>query len=46
VVPKARKLAKSVDKRKFGELRARIDEAVLNTVRFLKYKKTERARRD
>ncbi|TVY83599.1 putative ARM-like repeat-containing protein [Lachnellula suecica] len=42
IVPKARKLAKSIDKRKFGELRARIDEAVLNTTRFLKYKKTER----
>jgi hypothetical protein len=46
VVSKARKLAKSVDKRKFGELRARIDEAVLNIVRFLKYKKTERGRRE
>lgn len=42
IVPKARKLAKGVDKRKFGELRARIDEAVLNLVRFLKYKRVER----
>jgi len=42
IVPKARKLAKGVDKRKFEELRARIDEAVLNLARFLKYKRVEK----
>ncbi|TVY20235.1 putative ARM-like repeat-containing protein [Lachnellula arida] len=45
-LPGARKLAKGVDKRRFGELRARVDEVVLNLVRFLKYKKTERGRKD
>jgi hypothetical protein len=42
ILPKARKMAKGIDKRKFGELRARADEAVLNLGRFLKYKRTER----
>lgn len=42
ILPKARKMAKSIDKRKFEELRARADEAVLNFGRFLKYKKTEK----
>jgi hypothetical protein len=42
ILLKARKMAKAIDKRKFGELRARADEAVLNLGRFLKYKKTER----
>ncbi|CAG8962331.1 hypothetical protein HYFRA_00005386 [Hymenoscyphus fraxineus] len=41
ILPKARKMTKSIDKRKFEELRARADEAVLNFGRFLKYKKTE-----
>lgn len=41
-LPKVRKMAKSIDKRKFEELRARADEAVLNLGRFLKYKRTER----
>ena len=42
ILPRAKKLAKGIDKRKFGELRARLDEAVLNLGRFLKYKQTER----
>ena len=46
VLPRVRKLAKGVDKRRFGELRARVDEVVLNLVRFLKYKKTERGQKD
>jgi hypothetical protein len=41
ILPKAKKMAKGIDKRKFGELRARADEAVLNLGRFLKYKRTE-----
>ncbi|KAK6583800.1 hypothetical protein PZA11_003530 [Diplocarpon coronariae] len=46
IQPKARKLAKSIDKRKFGELRSRADEAVLNLGRFLTYKRKERANKD
>ena len=46
VLPKAKKMAKSVDKRKLGELRARLDEAVINLGRFLKYKRTERREAD
>lgn len=42
VLPKARKLAKGVDKRRFGELRERVDEVVVNLGRFLRYKKKER----
>tara|TARA_R110002060_G_scaffold15552_2_gene21684 strand:- start:86 stop:1723 length:1638 start_codon:yes stop_codon:yes gene_type:complete len=42
IQPKAKKLAKSIDKRKFGELRARADEAILNLGRFLVYKRKER----
>ncbi|KAH7411033.1 hypothetical protein BKA64DRAFT_371538 [Cadophora sp. MPI-SDFR-AT-0126] len=42
IQPKAKKLAKSIDKRKFGELRSRADEAVLNLGRFLVYKRKER----
>ncbi|RDL30674.1 ARM repeat-containing protein [Venustampulla echinocandica] len=42
ILPKARKLAKTVDKRRFEELRARIDEAVINLDRFLRYKKAEK----
>ena len=43
VLPKAKKMAKGIDKRKFGELRARADEAVLNLGRFLKYKRSEKS---
>jgi hypothetical protein len=41
-LPKVKKMAKTIDKRKYSELRSRADEAVLNLERFLKYKKTER----
>ena len=41
-LPKVKKMAKSIDKRKYEELRSRADEAVLNLGRFLKYKQTER----
>lgn len=41
-LPKVKKMAKSIDKRKYGELRSRADEAVLNLGRFLKYKRTEK----
>ena len=44
ILPKTRTAAKSVDKRKDTELRARADEAVLNLDRFIQYKKTERRR--
>jgi hypothetical protein len=43
ILPKAKKMAKGIDKRKFGELRGRIDEAVLNLSRFLTYKRNERS---
>jgi hypothetical protein len=43
IQPKAKKMAKSIDKRKFEELRARSDEAVLNLGRFIAYKRKERA---
>jgi len=46
ILPKAKKMAKGIDKRKFGELRARADEAVLNLGRFLKYKRTEKNQKD
>ena len=42
VLPKVKKMAKSIDKRKFMELRSRADEAVLNLPRFLKYKQEEK----
>ncbi|KAF4636170.1 hypothetical protein G7Y89_g1920 [Cudoniella acicularis] len=42
IAPKAKKMAKSIDKRKHEELRARADEAVLNLGRFLRYKKGEK----
>lgn len=42
ILPKTRIMAKSVDKRKDVELRARADEAVLNLDRFIKYKRSER----
>lgn len=43
ILPKAKKMAKSIDKRNFEELRARSDEAVLNLDRFLNYKRKEKA---
>lgn len=46
ILPKAKQMAKKVDKRKFTELRDRADEAVLNLGRFLKYKRFERVRGD
>jgi hypothetical protein len=42
IAPKARKMAKSIDKRKYTELRLRADEAVLNLGRFLTYKRREK----
>jgi hypothetical protein len=42
IAPKARKMAKSIDKRKHEELRLRADEAVLNLERFLAYKRKEK----
>jgi len=42
IQPKVKKMAKSIDKRKFGELRARSDEVVLNLGRFLVYKRKEK----
>jgi hypothetical protein len=42
ILPKAKKMVKSIDKRKFEELRARANDSVLNFTRFLKYKKTEK----
>ncbi|KAK7218596.1 hypothetical protein V2G26_006599 [Clonostachys chloroleuca] len=39
ILPKAKAVAKSVDKRTQSELRARVDEAVLNLSRFIAYKK-------
>lgn len=42
VLPKVKKMAKSIDKRKHEELRLRADEAALNLTRFLKYKRTEK----
>jgi hypothetical protein len=41
VVPKAKKMAKSVDKRKFPDLREAADDAVTNLGRFIKYKRDE-----
>jgi len=46
ILPKVKKMAKGIDKRKFGELRARADEAALNLGRFLKYKRTEKNQKD
>jgi hypothetical protein len=42
IQPKVKKMAKSIDKRKFGELRSRADEAILNLGRFLVYKRKEK----
>ncbi|EOO03941.1 putative arm-like repeat-containing protein [Phaeoacremonium minimum UCRPA7] len=39
ISPKAKTMAKSIDKRAQGELRSRADEAVLNLNRFIQYKK-------
>lgn len=46
IQPKVKKMSKAIDKRKFGELRARADEAVLNLGRFLVYKRKERAKKE
>jgi hypothetical protein len=43
VAPKARKMAKSIDKRKYEELRLRADEVNLNLGRFLTYKRKEKS---
>lgn len=43
VQPKARAMVKAVDKRRFPELRARADETVMNLVRFVAYKKKNKA---
>ena len=42
ISPKAKTMAKSIDKRLHGELRSRADEAVLNLNRFTQYKKKNR----
>ncbi|KAI9649874.1 hypothetical protein NHQ30_002456 [Ciborinia camelliae] len=42
-LPKCKKMAKTIDKRKSPELRSRVDEGVLNLARFLKYKRTEKS---
>ncbi|KAM3069489.1 hypothetical protein ACMFMG_005596 [Clarireedia jacksonii] len=42
ILPKCKKMAKTIDKRKAPELRLRIDEAAMNLARFLKYKKSEK----
>jgi len=41
VVSKAKKMAKSVDKRRFPDLREAADDAVANLGRFIRYKKDE-----
>ncbi len=41
-VPWVKAMAKSIDKRRMGELRMRADEAVLNLGRFIQYKKKHR----
>ncbi|KAE8447655.1 hypothetical protein EG329_010461 [Mollisiaceae sp. DMI_Dod_QoI] len=46
IQPRAKKMSKTIDKRKFGELRARADEVVLNLGRFLAYKRKERAKKE
>lgn len=46
ILPKAKKMAKGIDKRKFEELRARADEAVMNLGRFLRYKRNEQKQKD
>jgi hypothetical protein len=39
ITPKVKAMAKGIDKRRFGELRDRADEAVLNLGRFVRYKR-------
>ncbi|KAK3353111.1 hypothetical protein B0T25DRAFT_456051 [Lasiosphaeria hispida] len=39
LTPRLKAIAKGIDKRKMGELRLKADEAVLNLVRFIQYKK-------
>jgi len=46
ILPKMSKVTKKIDKRKFGELRSRADEAVLNLGRFMRYKKKEKLQSD
>jgi hypothetical protein len=46
ILPQTKKMAKSIDKRKFTELRARADEVILNLGRFLKYKRSEKRQED
>lgn len=46
ILPKAKKMAKGIDKRVSAELRARADEAVLNLGRFLRYKRNEKTQKD
>ncbi|TQS37877.1 hypothetical protein Golomagni_01637 [Golovinomyces magnicellulatus] len=41
-LPKVKKMAKSIDKRKYTELRTRADESIFNLGRFLAYKKKEK----
>ncbi|ORX43716.1 ARM repeat-containing protein [Hesseltinella vesiculosa] len=42
LVPPIRKMVKSIDRRKFFDLRSRADEALMNLVAFIKYKASER----
>lgn len=42
ILPKAKSMAKLIDKREHMELRARADEAILNLGRFIQYKKKTR----
>jgi hypothetical protein len=46
ILPKAKKMAKVIDKRHYAELRDRADEAVLNLGRFLKYKRSEKTQKN
>ncbi|RKF65399.1 putative ARM-like repeat-containing protein [Golovinomyces cichoracearum] len=41
-LPKVKKMANSIDKRKYAELRTRADESIFNLGRFLAYKKKEK----
>ena len=43
-LPKLKAMAKGIDKRYFGELRQRTDEALLNLTRFLAYKRKEKVK--
>jgi hypothetical protein len=44
IAPNVKKMSKSIDKRKYTELRLRSDEAVMNLGRFLTYKRKEKTR--